>query len=90
MVEKQRKSEGPLEKQGTFPSLFQDLETKKLFPLFFHCFSMEKQKPSGSVTYDSTNGFGLEAFTDSNWASDRDDCKSISGYFFKLANRAVS
>jgi len=54
MVEKQRKSEWPLEKQGTFPPLFRDLETKKLFPLFFHCFSMEKQKPSCSATTNPT------------------------------------
>ena len=43
-----------------------------------------------ALTYDSTNGSGLEAFTDSDWASDGDDRKSISGYFFKLANGAVS
>jgi len=43
-----------------------------------------------ALTYDGTNGSGLEAFTDSDWASDGDDRKSISGYFFKLANGAVS
>jgi len=50
MVEKQRKNEWPMEKQGPFPFLFLDLETKKVFPLFFHCLSMEKWKPSYSVT----------------------------------------
>jgi len=42
MVEKQRKSEWSLEKQDPFSFLLHDLEKKKLFPLFFHCFSMEK------------------------------------------------
>jgi len=43
-----------------------------------------------ALTYDGTNGSGLEACTDSNWASDRDDCNSISSYFFKLADGGVS
>ena len=52
-----------LGKQGSFPFLFQDLETKELFSLFFHCSSMEKQKPSCSVTVSwisvrSNNGLG--------------------------------
>lgn len=43
-----------------------------------------------SLVLDGTKNAGLEAFTDSDWGGDLGDRVSITGYFFKLANAAIS
>jgi hypothetical protein len=42
------------------------------------------------LTYDGTNGDGLIAITDSDWASDPQGHRSQTGYFLQLAGGAIS
>src|SRR3982074_2975390 len=42
------------------------------------------------LTYDGSSGQGLIACTDSDWASDPQGRQSQTGYFLKLAGRAIS
>ena len=43
-----------------------------------------------SMVFDGTPKEGLIAFSDSDWATDLSNCRSITGYFFKLASSMVS
>ena len=43
-----------------------------------------------SLVFDGASQAGLIAYTDSDWASDYNDCHSQTGWFFKLANCTFS
>lgn len=43
-----------------------------------------------ALVYNGNTMKGLEAYTDSDWAGDPDDRRSITGYFFNLANGIIS
>ena len=42
------------------------------------------------LVYSREADKGLVAFTDSDWAADKIQCRSVTGYFFKLANGIIS
>jgi len=42
------------------------------------------------LTYDGGSGMGLIGFSDSDWAGDKDDRKSMCGHVFLLAGAAIS
>ena len=42
------------------------------------------------LTYNGADNAGLIAYSDSDWAEDRDDCHSTSGFVFLMANCAIS
>jgi chaperone required for assembly of F1-ATPase len=42
------------------------------------------------LVYSNTTDKGLMAYADSNWAADKVWCRSVTGYFLKLANGIVS
>ena len=43
-----------------------------------------------ALVYDGKSGKGLTAYTDSDWASDLITRRSVTGFFFKLANCIIS
>lgn len=43
-----------------------------------------------ALIYDGKEDHGIEAYTDSDWAADTNDRKSITGFFFKLAGAVIS
>ena len=43
-----------------------------------------------ALVFDGSSGDGIIAYTDSDWASDPIKCRSVTGYFFKLANGIFS
>ena len=43
-----------------------------------------------ALIYDGKSGKGLQGYTDSDWAADHIKRRSITGYFFKLANGIFS
>jgi len=43
-----------------------------------------------TMVFDGNTNEGLIAHSDSNWAADINNCRSITGYFFKLAGSSVS
>ena len=43
-----------------------------------------------SLVFDGASQAGLIAYTDSDWASDHNDCHLQTGWFFKLANCTFS
>ena len=45
---------------------------------------------SAYIKYDGSTGKGITACTDSDWGSDPMACKSVTGYFLKLANGIFS
>jgi hypothetical protein len=42
------------------------------------------------LVYGKTADKGLMAYTDSDWAADKIRCRSVTGYFFKLADGIIS
>jgi hypothetical protein len=46
--------------------------------------------PQYSIMYDGRSNKGLVAYTDSDWAADPIKRRSITGFFFKLANGIIS
>ena len=42
------------------------------------------------LVYTREEDKGLVAYTDSDWAADKIRCRSVTGYFFKLANGIIS
>jgi len=43
-----------------------------------------------TMVFDGKTNEGLIAHSDSNWATDVNNCHSVTGYFFKLARSSVS
>src|SRR5260221_4830523 len=46
--------------------------------------------PEYSLVYEGRSNQGLIAYTDSDWASDPIKCRSVTGFFIKLANGIIS
>jgi hypothetical protein len=46
--------------------------------------------PNYAIVYDGPSNNGLIAYTDSDWAADPIKRRSVTGYFFKLANGIIS
>ena len=43
-----------------------------------------------NIKYDGSSDAGLIGYSDSDWGENRDDCHSISGHVFLMANGAIS
>ena len=43
-----------------------------------------------ALVYDGDSQKGIYAYTDSDWAADKIKCRSITGYFFEIANGIFS
>ena len=42
------------------------------------------------IKYDGASNAGLIGYSDSDWGENRDDCHSMSGHVFLMANGAIS
>lgn len=73
----------------TYMSQFNEHPTEEHWSGVKHIFRYVKQTKSYALTYKRT-GKCVQAYCDADWASDRNDRKSFSGYVFTLAGAAIS
>lgn len=73
----------------TYMSQFNNQPSKEHWTGIQHILRYLKQTKSSKLTFQKT-GKSLEVYSDSDWAGDRIDRRSFSGYVVKLAGGAVS
>ncbi|KAL1481636.1 hypothetical protein MTO96_034328 [Rhipicephalus appendiculatus] len=73
----------------TYMSQFNEHPTEEHWMGVRHILRYVKQTKGYALTYKRT-GKRVEAYCDADWASDKNDRKSFSGYVFTLAGAAIS